>query len=593
MPPNPQIVREAAARDEAASVQERTGFLTGKISAPRIAIPLIIALGLLLFIVNLGGYPFYTKGEPREAVTVLDIVNGGGIVLPMRAGVEIPSKPPLMHWFAALASVAAGVVNEWTVRLPSAIFAIGGMLLCYFYIGALFDDRSGLLAALILGTTIQYLQAGSGARVDMTLTFFMEAAFFEFIMFAEGVSRRWILLYFAVALAVLAKGPVGLALPAIAGAVWLVFERRWRLVAELKLYWGALIVLVIDGGWYLAASLICGPAFVHKQVLAENLFRFFGNASFHEGHVHPFYYLEGALILGFIPWTFIAPAVALQFVRGRRASSPRLRYLAVWCLVVLIFYSFARSKRGVYLLSLYPALAALFGIMMADAASNPQKIRRWIAVLSRVAGVFFATAGAAVIAGVAILQLHPALIASGIATLGWDRALLPQLQAAVLQYRNISVAIALAAIGISVMLIARASAYRLVIGAAAGVTCLALIANLMIVPALARTVSLKGFTASAMRIVDDHSVAYVGGLNYDIAFYSGRVIPIAARGTQSRPDFLLCWRRVYDTMPPRTRGDLTIALASHPARLDGKGVMLLLRRGDAPASANPNRPPPH
>src|SRR5579872_6144494 len=89
-----------------AAVARRLEFLS---SLP-VAIPLIFALGMLLFIVNLGGAPLYTKGEPREAVTVFDIVHGGGVILPMRAGVEIPSKPLLMHWLAAIVSLIAGGV---------------------------------------------------------------------------------------------------------------------------------------------------------------------------------------------------------------------------------------------------------------------------------------------------------------------------------------------------------------------------------------------------------------------------------------------------------------------------------------------------
>src|ERR1700689_3107257 len=72
--------------------------------SPSAAIAIIVALGAMLFILNLGTAPLYTKGEPREAVTVFDIVHGGGVILPLRAGVEIPSKPLLMHWLAALVS---------------------------------------------------------------------------------------------------------------------------------------------------------------------------------------------------------------------------------------------------------------------------------------------------------------------------------------------------------------------------------------------------------------------------------------------------------------------------------------------------------
>ena len=160
------------------------------LAEPPLAILVLTLVGIALFLVNLGGYPFYTKGEPREAVTVFNMLHGGGFILPLRAGIEVPSKPLLMHWLAAIISMMAGGVSEWTVRMPSGLFAIGGMLAAYMYVRRLFDDRVGFLTALILGTTVQYLQAGSGARVDMTLTFFLEIAFFEFILIAEGLTAR-------------------------------------------------------------------------------------------------------------------------------------------------------------------------------------------------------------------------------------------------------------------------------------------------------------------------------------------------------------------------------------------------------------------
>src|SRR5258708_23398449 len=59
----------------------------------RHAVPILLIVGVALYLVNLGGYPLYTKGEPREAVTVFAIVHGGGLILPQHAGIGIPSKP--------------------------------------------------------------------------------------------------------------------------------------------------------------------------------------------------------------------------------------------------------------------------------------------------------------------------------------------------------------------------------------------------------------------------------------------------------------------------------------------------------------------
>ena len=279
---------------------------------------------------NLGGYPFYTKGEPREAVTVFAIVHGGGVILPQRAGIEIPSKPLLMHWLAALVSLVAGGVNEFSVRLPSALLAIGGVIVCYQYVRRLFDDVIALIAALILATTFQYLQSATGARVDMTLTFFMEVAFFEFILMAEGLTRRRMLLYVAIALAVLTKGPIGLILPGAVALIWIASEKRWNFLPRMNLIGGAIVVLVLAGGWYFAAYFEGGAGFFRKQILAENVLRFAGGSDFHEGHIHPFYYMEMALLAGFMPWTILLPIVGIQAKRQPHTLDPRLRYVMIW-----------------------------------------------------------------------------------------------------------------------------------------------------------------------------------------------------------------------------------------------------------------------
>src|SRR6516165_9292268 len=306
-----------------------TGLQLGAIATPRPAILILLALGSLLFLSNLGGYPLYTKGEPREAVTVFDMVHGGGIILPMRAGVEIPSKPLLMHWMAAALSFALGGVTELSVRLPSALLAIAGMVICYFYVRTLFDDKVALLAALFLGTTFQYLQAGTGSRVDMTLTFFLEVALFEFIAIAEGISSRRMLLYVAISFAILAKGPVGLVLPMLVALTWIFLQRRWSVILTLSLFRGAILVAVVGGGWYFAAAYVGGMDFVHKQLWSENLERFLGGARFHEGHAHPFYYLEFALLGGFLPWTVLLPTPLVQCFGRRPKIGPRIAYLLV------------------------------------------------------------------------------------------------------------------------------------------------------------------------------------------------------------------------------------------------------------------------
>jgi len=562
------------------AVRQRPGVLE-RLAPAGIAIPLLCAYGALLFIVNLGSYPFYTKGEPREAVTVFDIVHGGGIILPMRAGVEVPSKPLMMHWLAALLSLAAGQVNEWTVRLPSAVFAILGLIVCYCYARRFFDEHSALIAALLLGTSCQYLQAG-GARVDMTLTFFLEVALFHFLAIAEGLSKRTAPLYLAIAGAVLTKGPIGVALPVLVAVIWMVLAGRMELLRTLKLGQGALIVGAIGGGWYLAAIISGGTAFVNKQLLAENLYRLFARRGFNEGHAHSFFYMEGTLLAGFMPWSPVGALAVLRCWKQPHKIDARFGYLLVWFLTVLLFYNLPHSKRGVYLLALYPALSTLIAVVLCEPFEFPlPAVERWTSIVARFTGTFFIAAGVSAFIGCAMLFYWPAPLGWMLALFGILVTELPlALRIAASEHWLAAILIPLAAIAAGAcMLVLRYSIERIVAGIAAGTMAITLAVNLVIQPAIANTLSPKEFAMQVRERAGLRTVYYFGSLDYAFVFYSGRDVKFVS--VDAPPELIVGSEEQWPLMPANFRAHYRIVLRSNPTELDGSGRLLLLRRTDA------------
>jgi hypothetical protein len=583
--PSPAIDGIAAAPNAGASAPAIAPNPEGwfeSAASPQFALPLLTLLCLATLFVNLGGYPLYTHGETREAVTVLDMFKGHSIssfLLPMRAGIEIPSKPLLMHWLIAALSLITGSLGEWTIRLPSAILATLGVLCCYLYVRRLFSATAGLFAAVILATNFQYLQAAGGARVDMTLTFFMEIAFFEFLMIAEGLTARRMLLYLAMAAAVLAKGPVGVVLPGAVAAIFIAAQQRWSLLERIDLLKGAVVVAILAGGWYLAATLIGGRAFFDKQILAENVFTFLHHRGMDPGHGHPFYYVELTLLAGFLPWSLMMAPAAMRLANRQRLSESRLLYLVIWFAVVLIFYNFAAAKRGVYLLALYPALAALIGFYLADERIAPMA-STWTRLMSVGMGIFFAIAGVSGLIAAAVIKLWPGLARLALAPSDIKAPyFVPALSAAIGTHGLLAIAIGVIAAGAGYVLIRTAPGVaKLASATAVGVACLAMVANLYVQPAIANTIGLKDFTAQAVRIMGDGKAAYVFGLNYDIAFYSGKTIPVVAITPDVWPEYLILGEDTYQVLAAREMRDYTPVLRSGPTDLDGTGEMILARR---------------
>lgn len=335
---------------------------------PRFSAPVAILLCVLLYVPPAFLTPFFTKGEPREALVVRQMVEAGDWILPKRAsanGWTIASKPPFFHWLGAGVSTLAGGATEWTVRLPSIALATAAVVGVGVVAHGAFGPAAAAVAVLVLASSFEWVRAASTARVDGTLTALMTIGS---LLFYRGILAGGLgvgaatLAYAALACAALTKGPVGFALPGLVLLATLAWQRSLRLLPRFRPLLGAGVILAIVGGWYAAAAVLGGDSFVQKHLFKENLFRFVGVSAMKSGHSHPFYYYFPTLAAGLLPWTPFVIAALLAVARSRAARhDPRLTFPLIWFAVVFVFYSAADAKRSVYLLALYPAAALLTG----------------------------------------------------------------------------------------------------------------------------------------------------------------------------------------------------------------------------------------
>ena len=343
----------------------------------------LLLLCFLLYFWELGRIPFYNYEESKEALIVWEIVNDGGWILPRRNGTELPLKPPLFHWIGAGISLLGGQVSEFAVRAPSAFAASAAVVLTFFCGQAWWSWRVGLFAALILATSPEWARWAIHARSDMLLVFFMTAAMLSFFqLWQERASRRSLVyvFYASLGLAILAKGPLGFLLPVLVIIAFLAERRDLRFVWRMKLVGGSLVMLLIAASWYVLATAQGGGEFVSRQILDENVFRFFASEQGGPSRDHSFYYYVPTLCAGMLPWSLFFPALIYALYRSRSRDDAKSRYLMIWCGVELLFFSLASGKRSNYILPLYPALALLLGVWWQElmdraAAFSPAVVR--------------------------------------------------------------------------------------------------------------------------------------------------------------------------------------------------------------------------
>src|SRR5262249_9207424 len=145
-------------------------------------------------------------------------------------------------------------------------------------------------------------------------------------------------------------------------------------------------------GWYGLAWRSGGVEFASRHLVQENVQRFVGWGTV--AHRHPALYYVPALAGAFLPWTVAAPwALRQAWDRGRGED----RFLLVWIVTIIAFFSLAAGKRSTYLLPVFPPLAILTGATLAaGSARAPGRAARvglvggGAALLGVAAGVGFA-----------------------------------------------------------------------------------------------------------------------------------------------------------------------------------------------------------
>ena len=365
---------------------------------------LILLISMLLTLPWISMGEFYTKGEPREATVATYILNTGNWVLPADYADEVAYKPPFMHWFIAAFSLPAGHVTETTARLPSALGLIGITMMFFVLLYKRKSKSQAALAALIVLTSFEMHRSGIEARVDMTLAFFMIAALISMFKWEEkGLKGYPVLIPLFLGGAALVKGPVGIILPCLVFGIYLILLQRyslWKII--LKNILVALPALAILLVWYVLAYQQGGAHFLNI-VYAENFGRFFGGnskdlgISYDLGHKGPFWYYIPAIIIGFLPWSFLAIFSLFGISYKGWFKNFRPQKSAFWqkiagmdkftlfsivsVIVILSFYAIPISKRSVYIMPAYPFAAYLLTLLYEWALVIKPKLIKLVAYI--------------------------------------------------------------------------------------------------------------------------------------------------------------------------------------------------------------------
>jgi len=361
---------------------------------PFLAFLIIVALVLLPGIQSL---PLLDRDEPRFSRATVEMMENGNWVVPYFNDEYRFDKPPLTYWWMALHYHWFGE-TELGARFHSLIATFVVAVAIWGLGCRMFDPGRATVAAIAWLTCVQVFQHGRLALADMPMI--ASIAIAHWAMYRLWVDPEkpklkwvwWTVLYVALALGFLAKGPLAWLCPALT----IVFFRFvfWRRPTELSSWrpWpGVLLSLGLVALWGVPALIMTNGLFWDRGIGDHVVDR--GVEAFNDRKFSPWFYLLTAP-LSFFPWF---PRLIAEWRQTMRTWNAEKAFLLSWAVAPYLIFTFYATQLPHYTLPAFPALF-LLGFSNDRPAKYP-----WIASLIRAVYVIVAL----VLLGVGYLALVP------------------------------------------------------------------------------------------------------------------------------------------------------------------------------------------
>ncbi|HUW97874.1 MAG TPA: phospholipid carrier-dependent glycosyltransferase [Acidiferrobacter sp.] len=342
---------------------------------------LVTLLATIFFGIMLGTRALGVPDEARYSEIPREMVATAHYISPRLDGVLYFEKPPLFYWLQAT-SIRLFGLSQWSLRFWTAAFAVLGCLAVYVVGRLVYSRRTGLLSAVVLGTSFLYFGMGHAVTLDMAVSVLLSLSLFAFLLANRepmGRERRlgmWAAFIFA-ALATLTKGLIGIVFPMMAIGLWIIILWDWPLLKRMYLPTSFSLFLLVAAPWHILVQLK-HPTFLHYYFIRQHFERYLT----HVAHRYqPFWYFLPILLLGLLPWSaFVAQALRfnLRFRWRERAHHADTLLLVVWVVSIFVFFSASDSKLVPYILPVFPALAILIARYLDDRWDKPlARVDRW------------------------------------------------------------------------------------------------------------------------------------------------------------------------------------------------------------------------
>jgi 4-amino-4-deoxy-L-arabinose transferase-like glycosyltransferase len=372
-----------------------------------------------LFLPYLGAVGLWDPWETHYGEVARMMVQRNDYVYPFWENAWFFSKPPMTMWLQALGMKVVGSLDapgelgrytEWGMRVPFALLSIAAVALLSLAVARITSVRAGLATGFVLATMPLYFlltrQTVTDTPFVTTLICAMACALIgQLDETARHRAAWWYAFYIFCGLSVLAKGLLGVGLPAVilllyallavipwsmealrAHLKWLVsraFRKEvregrqpmpvlWGQMFRMRLGTGVLVFAVVAVPWYLTLSLFDGvddegKGFFYRFFIHDHLNRL--TAGVHTttpGGSFIYFIEQGGYAI--FPWVALLPGAFAGVSRLKLRSASRADHLAfiavLWVAFTFWLLASSATKFHHYVFPILPGLAVLIALFI-------------------------------------------------------------------------------------------------------------------------------------------------------------------------------------------------------------------------------------
>lgn len=345
----------------------------------------LIGLSLLITLYGLGDRAL-AGSEDRWADIARNMLITGDWFHPIINGIVYFDKPVVSYWPIVWVARLFGYLNEFIIRLPSALGALIALWATHGIARELFDRNVALFATWMMAGCYGFLIQAHTASADTLNLASIALATLWLTRHRESTRfSAYLVFYLICGIGALTKGLPALVVPIMIALVCAV--REGMVVRHLN--WKHIIALAIGLGiyylpFYIAKHTPLPAGYDYPQtidsglylVFKENVVRYF-NPFDHQDPVYSYLYQVPRILF---PWFLLFVYALINQLISYRSLNRNQTFLLDTIVIIFIFFTLSGSRRWYYILPILPFCIIQTAYVFNQNSNTP--LKKWLTRLT-------------------------------------------------------------------------------------------------------------------------------------------------------------------------------------------------------------------